>query len=161
MCIWQKWILYHAILNDSVFLLLSTFIFITKPFWESKICIKVFGSKVNSVSRKKYLWEKVSMFSWFLRGLWFPSLECIKSNLKLSYEKSSGDCREKWQIFIIYGKVRVFSSLSLSYSLWISPSFKGTLGDILVPVPCSYVTKYLEENGRVWLQPLFMPNCIH
>ena len=88
------------------------------------------------------------MFSWFLGGLWFPSLECIKSNLQLSCEESSGDCREKWQIFIMCSKFPVFSSLSLSHSLWISLSLKGTLGDIVVPIPSSYVTKFLEENTK-------------
>ena len=91
---------------------------IHNQFWDSEIWAKSNWSKINPVSRKNMHSGEVNMFSWFLRGLWFPSLEYIESRLnviicriKWRLWRETGRL-PKWWIFIIYIMIPRFSFFS-------------------------------------------------
>ena len=127
---------------------------IHNQFWDSEICVKVFWGKLNPVSRKNMHLEEINMFSWFLRGLWFPSLEYIESTLRVIICRIKRPLwREigrlsKWQIFIIYIMIPGFSF----FSTFTAFDFHHPSREFF---PLNYVINFLEENGRFWLQLLF------
>lgn len=119
---------------------------IHNQFWDSEICVKTFWGKLNPLSRKNMHLGEVNMLNWFLRGLWFPSLEYIESTLgvivcRIKWRWWRETRRlPKWQILIIYIMIPGFFFSTFTASEFHHPSREFFL--------LKYVTNFLEENRQ-------------
>lgn len=117
--------------NDPIFLLWNAYLLFIPSFETLKYVLKLFEASLTLFKEKNMRLGEVNMFSWFLRGLWFPSLEYIESRLRVIICRVKWRLwREirrlpKWQIFIILWSQD--SPFSLLYSFWIPPSLKDIL----------------------------------